>query len=57
MLDLMRFKEAIVSSIIHSPSVRQILYSQATSNKIIPQDQKNFAIEILESNSQLQWKT
>lgn len=45
MLDLMRFKEAIVSSITHSPSVRQILYSRATSNRIIPQDQKNFAIK------------
>lgn len=37
--------------------MRQILYSQPTSNRIIPQDQKNFAIEIFKSNSQLQWKT
>lgn len=37
--------------------MRQILHSWATSDRIIPQDHKNFAIEILKSNFQLQWKT
>lgn len=38
MLDLKRFKEAVVAYAMHSLFVSQMLNSWATPNRIIPQD-------------------
>jgi hypothetical protein len=53
-LDLRRFKEAIISYVINSPYVKQILNSWATQNRIILPDWKDIATAILETGPQLQ---
>ncbi|KAL6040241.1 hypothetical protein STEG23_020317 [Scotinomys teguina] len=55
MLDLKRFKEAIVNYGIHSPFVKQMLNSWSTCNRIVPQDWKDLVTAVLEPGAQLQW--
>ncbi|XP_052593228.1 torsin-1A-interacting protein 1 isoform X3 [Peromyscus californicus insignis] len=55
MLDLRRFKEAIVSYGMHSPYVKQMLNSWSTYNRIVPQDWRELAQAVLEPR--LQWLT
>ena len=54
MLDLRKFKEAVVSCGMHSPYVKQILNSWATQNSIVPQNCKDLVMALLEADFQLQ---
>ena len=56
-LDLKRFKEAVILHAILSPYINQMLNTWATQNRIIPQDWKDLATAISKSGPQLQWKT
>lgn len=57
MLDLKRFKEAIVSYGMHSPYVKQMLNSWSTYNRIVPQDWRDLAQAVLEPSQRLQFLT
>ncbi|XP_052568117.1 endogenous retrovirus group K member 10 Gag polyprotein-like [Peromyscus californicus insignis] len=57
MLDLRRFKEAIVSYGMHSPYVKQMLNSWSAYNRIVPQDWWELAQAVLEPSQRLQWLT
>ena len=54
-LDLRRFEEAIISYVINSPCVKQILNSWAAQNGVILQHWKEQATAMLEAGPQLQW--
>ena len=55
MLDLRRFKEAIVSYGMHLPFVKQILNSWSVCNRIIPKHWIDLVKGVLEPGPQLQW--
>ena len=57
MLDLRRFKDAIVSYGIHLPFVKQMLNSWLVCNRIIPKDWIELVKGVLEPGPQLQWST
>lgn len=57
MLAFERVKEAVISYSMHSLSVRQMLNSSTTWNRIIPQDRKDLVTTVLKADSQLKWKT
>lgn len=54
MLDLKRFKEAVVWYDMNSPFVKQMLNSWATQNRFILQDWKDLAAAILKFGPHLQ---
>lgn len=57
MLDLRRFKEAIVSYGMHLPFKKWMLNLRATRNRILPQDWKDLFTAVLEAGLHLQWRT
>ena len=56
-LDLRRFKEAIVSYGIHLAFVEKMLNSWPVGSRIIPNDEKKLIKALLEPGPQLQWNT
>ena len=56
-LDLRKFKESVTNFGMHLPFVKQILTSWAIKNRIILQDWKDMARDILEPATNLQWCT
>jgi hypothetical protein len=57
MIALRHFKEAMISYMMHSPYVKQILNNWATQSRIIPQDWKGLVITILKAGLKLHWLT
>ena len=53
MLDLKRFKEAMVAYGIQSPYVKQMLNNWPMQNGIIPKDWKDLITAILEAGPQI----
>ena len=54
-LDLRRFKEVIVSYVMFSPFVKQMLNSWSVCNNIIPKDWIELAKGLLDPGPQQQW--
>ena len=52
MLDLRKFKKAIVSYGMHSPFLKQM----SSCNEIIPRNWRDFAKAVLQSGPQLKWR-
>ncbi|KAL6044148.1 hypothetical protein STEG23_019828 [Scotinomys teguina] len=55
--DFKNMKEAIVTYVIHSTYVKQMLNSWSTSNRIISDDWHQLTSAVLEYSQQLQWKS
>ena len=57
LLDLKRFKEAIVLNGMHSTFLKQMLNSWSVCYRIISNDWKDLVNGVLETETQLQWST